>query len=84
VERERRQVGTWDGRHYHWVGELDVDVGKDAAEQLLYELKDVVRGGWVVGELAKITGSRNEDGGDSFSLEGTSTVVVGQGGFNGT
>ncbi|WP_175824505.1 hypothetical protein [Burkholderia cepacia] len=44
VERQRLQVGTWDGKVYRWIGELDVDVAKDAAEQLFYELKEVVRG----------------------------------------
>lgn len=44
VDRRQLQVGTWDGKVYRWIGELDVDVAKEAAEQLLYEVKEAVRG----------------------------------------
>ncbi|WP_154313879.1 hypothetical protein [Burkholderia pseudomallei] len=44
VGRRQLQVGTWDGKVYRWIGELDVDVAKEAAEQLLYEVREAVRG----------------------------------------
>ena len=44
VDRRQLQVGTWDGRVYRWIGELNVDVAKEAAEQLLFQVREAVRG----------------------------------------
>lgn len=44
VDRRQLHVGTWYGRGYRWIGELDVDVAKDAARQLLSDVREAVRG----------------------------------------
>ncbi len=43
VDRKQLQVGTWDGTVYRWIGELNVDVAHEAAEQLMRELGAAVR-----------------------------------------
>jgi hypothetical protein len=42
VDRRQLQVGTWDGKVYRWIGELDVDVAYEAAGQLMRELREAV------------------------------------------
>lgn len=42
IDRRHLQVGTWDGKVYRWIGELDIDVALEAAERLFGAVREAI------------------------------------------